>query len=516
MDNEIARRRESIPPPSVSRVMHKMGLAQPADPPAPSPSGPSGPSAPYNGSQTVRGHSSSEPAMPAATAPVVPVPVPVPVPAPAPVAQAMAQAHAPVASPAAEEPFSPGQTRHGVGVPPAKPDSVELLRKRTGTPRLGVPVMPAPANPPPPEDPTQAPVAGVIEPSRARPVTGDPMSTSSAVRGKRAPGNDSQNISHVWFEDEEDGSSRADRARKTISPSVTDMSLYDELPRRRRWGLLIGALAVVLGGAIALAMTLGGGSSSGTSQGQPVAAPAAIADAAPSTIIDPPDAAIAAAAPDAAAPAVAAKPDRRAVAPAPSPSPPAPRVPVGRGTDDLTYTPPPDPGFRRPGGGGTPTPPPLPPAPKDPPKGVSGSDVPQDPYGNPDAPAGGGPEKQAEFFASLGAQQLASGDPVNAATSFKKALELDPKSAAATAGMGEIALRQGLFGDAIAHLQKASRLAPRNPRIFVLLGDAFLALGRNQDAATNFKKALQLDPDNARARDGYNEASSRVPPPTDD
>jgi Tfp pilus assembly protein PilF len=157
----------------------------------------------------------------------------------------------------------------------------------------------------------------------------------------------------------------------------------------------------------------------------------------------------------------------------------------------------------------------TPPTPPEPPsKGVSGTDLPQDPYGNPDAPAGG-PEKQAEFFASLGAQQLAGGDPVTAAGSFKKALELDPKSAAATIGMGEIALRQGLYGDAIAHLQKASRLAPRSARVFVLLGEAFLALGRNQDAATNYKKALQLDPDNARARDGYNEASSRVPPPTE-
>ena len=38
----------------------------------------------------------------------------------------------------------------------------------------------------------------------------------------------------------------------------------------------------------------------------------------------------------------------------------------------------------------------------------------------------------------------------------------------------------------------------------------------NATAAENYKKALQLDPDNAKARDGFNEASSRVPPPSDD
>src|SRR5690606_19226403 len=99
---------------------------------------------------------------------------------------------------------------------------------------------------------------------------------SSVARGKRPSGADPQNISQVWFEDEEDGASRTERARKLVSPSVTDMSLYDELPRRRRWGLLVGGAAVVLGGGLALALTLGGGgSSSAGAPAQPIAAGAA-------------------------------------------------------------------------------------------------------------------------------------------------------------------------------------------------------------------------------------------------
>ncbi|HSK02625.1 MAG TPA: serine/threonine-protein kinase, partial [Kofleriaceae bacterium] len=272
MDGEVARRRESVPPPSVSRVMHKMGIAQPAD-------------GAFDGKQTIRGHLSADGVIameeaPAVQAPVLPVLAPVlPVPAPA----------------AAAPEESAGQTHQGVGVA-AKPDSVELLRKRTGTPRLGVPVTPAPApaapvaapavaSATPPEDPTQAPVAGVIEPARRRAPTADPRSTSQ--RGK-PPGPDSQNISQVWFEDEEDGPGRTNRARKTISPSATDLSVYDELPRRRRWGLIIGALAAVLGGGIALAMTLGGGSSGGEPPVPQAAAPPVNAAAPPSTIIDPP------------------------------------------------------------------------------------------------------------------------------------------------------------------------------------------------------------------------------------
>ena len=83
-------------------------------------------------------------------------------------------------------------------------------------------------------------------------------------------------------------------------------------------------------------------------------------------------------------------------------------------------------------------------------------------------------------------------------------------------GMGEIALRQGLFGDAIAHLKKAARLAPKSSKVYTLLGEAYLNSGNNSVAADTFKKALQLDPDNARAREGYNEASSKVPPPEDE
>lgn len=114
------------------------------------------------------------------------------------------------------------------------------------------------------------------------------------------------------------------------------------------------------------------------------------------------------------------------------------------------------------------------------------------------------------------AELLGNGDTAGAAANFKKALEVDGKNVNATLGMGEIALRQGLFGDAIAHLKKAARLAPKSSRVFTLLGEAYLNSGNNALAAENFKKALQLDPENTRARDGYNEASAKVPPPSDD
>ncbi|MEJ7601604.1 MAG: protein kinase [Kofleriaceae bacterium] len=242
MDDEIARRRESIPPPSVSRAMQKLGLAAQDD----------------------------------ITQPVKPTDT--------------IQSMPPVK----------------VAPPPSHvADSVELLRKRTGTPQLGLPIVAARVELPLPE---LAPVAGTIEPPVAQaapistppivappivasPVVASPIVASPValsvdtrnkppsmpppvedlrsqlpstppgasiqavaveprpVRGKR-PSTD-PSVSDVWYEDGEE----VDRARRTISPSTPDMSFYDELPRRRRWPLIVGALGLLLVGGIVFAMT---------------------------------------------------------------------------------------------------------------------------------------------------------------------------------------------------------------------------------------------------------------------
>ena len=104
-----------------------------------------------------------------------------------------------------------------------------------------------------------------------------------------------------------------------------------------------------------------------------------------------------------------------------------------------------------------------------------------------------------------------------AAANFKKALELDPKNIDVDHRHGRDRAAPGPVrrrDRAPAQGRAGSRRATRS--VFTLLGEAYLNSGNNATAADNFKKALQLDPDNARARDGYNEASSRVPPPTDD
>jgi serine/threonine protein kinase len=549
MEDEVARRRESIPPPSVSRVMQRMGIAASGEP-----------------QRTL-----AQADTPVAGAPLAPAPPVLPTPAP-PVLPASAPAAGRVA---------PGVTMQASSVPPpARPDSVELLRKRTGTPKLGVPV-PAPAPAPAAGHASisaavhasvaaadaQSPVAGLIDPAAARPAGtraphdpashADPgaspvrsaasstpstplsssSSSSSSSRSARGvadgdgggPAAD-LNISQVWYDegdqlsgDDDTPSARRERARKTISPSATDLAFYDERPRRR-WGLFIAAgMFVAIGGTVAFALTRGSSS--------PPHAPAmaaAAAEAAPSTIIptDPPAGDVAAVPLDA---GTAAKPPTTGHRPAETHAPAEVHAPArapsgGRQPADLSFPVPGSEPTRRLPGAGSGTVPAVVTSPVTPPGSGKGSgaagltDSPKDPYGSEDPPSGDGvaPEKKAEFFANLGAQQLINSDMVGAAGNFKKALELDGKNVAATMGMGEIALRQGLFGDAIVHLSKATKLSPRSAKAFTLLGDAYLSNGNNTQAAAQFKKALGLDPDNARARDGYNEASSHEPPPTDE
>jgi hypothetical protein len=373
------------------------------------------------------------------------------------------------------------------------------------------------------------------------PAVRSPTRASDAQpRGKRqaAPSGE-LNISQVWYDEGDELSggddtpaARAARSRKLISPSVTDVSYYDERPPRR-WlpVVVIGAFGVI-GASLAFALTRGGDAPAPapSPREQPVAA--APIDAAPSTILPAEPATPATSPPvdtsstkSGAAPrATETRPTATSRAPATQPPAATRAAAVARRPSDETAYPVlgSEPTRRTPtlptstGNTGATAPETTPVEPK--PSTPSLTDNPQDPYGaDPAVPSDGvAAEKKAEFFANLGAQQLIGGDTAAAAANFKKAIELDGKNVAATLGMGEIALRQGLFGDAIAHLTKATKLAPKSSKAFTLLGEAYLNSGNNTQAAAQFKKALQLDPDNARARDGYNEASSRVPPPDDE
>ncbi len=514
MEDEVARRRESVPPPSVSRVMQKMGLTPDTGVP------------PFKPAATTKGI-------------------------------------APVAEPVAPRPATPTPPPAA----PSKPDSVELIRRRTNTPNLGLsnsaaaavaassdyasstsgtidpdrtvpktqarvksptpgPGLARPPTPPPVNSPDLAP------PVRAKKPTQDPGISQSwyeegdeldeAPRRKRAPTDEVPRAKRPSAAPSYDDDDVTPRKRKTLSASSTD-AIYDDVPRGRSKLAIAMAIGVVaLIGGVAFALTRGGDDKPSKLPETPAPVAIETPDAGASTIIpETPDAALEIVA-DA---QIALKPTGKPTTggttgrtnPGTGPIDPGSFVLGGGPTPMNPGTVTPGPGSATtvviiPGNGsGAVGPTPTPGTGSGSGSGVSGG--PQDPYG------GGGddpkPAGSAEDFAKEGQQQLNGGDATAAAVSFKKALELDPNNATATIGMGDIASRQGAYGAAIAHLSKAAKLAPKNAYVFTLLGEAYLRSGNVKDAASNFKKALQLDPNNARARDGYNEASAKVPPPTD-
>jgi len=495
---------------------------------------------PVVGAQTVHGYSSpsaGSPPSPSATTPgMLPAAAVVP--------------HAPPQA----APLSPSGTAAGVGLPLMGPPAMPApapMPYGGGVPGAadGPPAMPPPlssasapaAAPAPTAAPAPAPSTASTSAEPSAPLV--PASSAASGRTARSSSQLGPGASSAWFDEGERASEEADnvRARKIISPSAADMSLYDDgPPPRRRWPLVAAILGgLVLVGGIAFALTRGGDDKPAAKPEPTVAQapepPAIPPDVPPSQIITPDGSGSAATPAPPATTVPATTPPARSPGKASS-TPTTPTTPTTKRPTSTTRVDPDDTAGRRPnldwfgnGSGGTATPttpttttPPTTTTttpPTKPNNGVSGADGPVDPYG------GGGdtppsdeasPDKKAEFFANLGKQQLAQGDAAGAAASFKKALELDGKNVPAVIGMGEIALRQGLFGDAIAHLKKASRLAPKSSYVFTLLGEAYLGTGNNSLAADAFKRALQLDPDNTRARDGFNDAQSQVPPAEDD
>jgi hypothetical protein len=310
-------------------------------------------------------------------------------------------------------------------------------------------------------------------------------STGKLPRSKRGSAGESAGISSVWYADGDklDGGAelddsqlaKLDRARRLISLDAGSSMSDGYAPARRP----IGKIAAIGGGALLLVIVLvvvvmGGGSSGGDRAAKATTPePAVVVDAAPAPVAPVThDAGVAVAEPVDAAPA------------------PVKKEPIKKTG-----------GGKKSGGGD-----------KDPVDPLDHLEPDDGGTVTPDDEAKG----KAEFFAKAGEGQLRNGDSQGAAASFKKALELDPKNVAAIVGLGEVAMQQGLYDAAIKHLKRAVKLAKGSSRIHTLLGECYLNSGKDKLAEASFKKALQLDPDNSRAREGYNEASARLPPPADD
>jgi outer membrane biosynthesis protein TonB len=370
-----------------------------------------------------------------------------------------------------------------------------------------------PSAPPPAPAPRPPRAEGEPTPAAAPPPEAAATPPEAAATPPRGTNGTAEQPSGSWYQEGEEER----KSRRIVADATEDSIEYEPTPRRRwvPWVLAVAGAAFLAG--------LGYVAFSGRSD----KAVAVVPDA------PPPAAAVAAPSPDAppAAQVAVAEPTPKEPEPKPEPQPePQPAA-----------TPPPE--SKRP-------PEPRPkaePKPKSEPKheprperraaAVAADDRPRRSAGDPPPPpvidfrphlaspdagvAAGAPSpppaaaddssspaaSEAEFYVKLGHRALRAGDFDGARSAFNKAREYEVASAAAIAGLGEVAMGQGDYDEATVHLEAASRLAPRSAHIHVLRGRAYLGAGRRQDAAAAFKKALSVNPGDADAMKGLRDAT---------
>lgn len=111
-------------------------------------------------------------------------------------------------------------------------------------------------------------------------------------------------------------------------------------------------------------------------------------------------------------------------------------------------------------------------------------------------------ELQPDILAAhigLGQALAAEGDYAGAANAFREALLLDPNHPEPYLCTGTLLHRLGRPRDALVHLNRATDLDSQRPDAWAALGAAFTSLHQHEDAATAFCRQIELAPDSAAA-----------------
>jgi tetratricopeptide (TPR) repeat protein/outer membrane murein-binding lipoprotein Lpp len=94
----------------------------------------------------------------------------------------------------------------------------------------------------------------------------------------------------------------------------------------------------------------------------------------------------------------------------------------------------------------------------------------------------------------LGVVQMKLDQPLDAAESFQRAIELDGNNAYANRMLGYALLKTGDLAAAVPHVKRSVELAPDDAKAYLLLGTISYRLGDTGEAESNFKAAISADP----------------------
>ncbi len=108
--------------------------------------------------------------------------------------------------------------------------------------------------------------------------------------------------------------------------------------------------------------------------------------------------------------------------------------------------------------------------------------------------------EEARRQVAAGADLLKRGLNEDAEHAFRIALEADPSSQEALAGLGQVEFRRGRYSEALPLLERATRVPTQILSAFRSLGDAYAAVGDLERASVSYRQAVALAPNDLSMR----------------
>jgi tetratricopeptide (TPR) repeat protein len=109
-------------------------------------------------------------------------------------------------------------------------------------------------------------------------------------------------------------------------------------------------------------------------------------------------------------------------------------------------------------------------------------------------------QQEARREVEAGNDLMKRGQYDEAEHSFRLALEAEPGSLEAVAGLGRIAVQRGQYSEAVPLLERATRVSSQTVSAFQALGDAYAATGDVERAAVAYRQAVALAPEDLDSR----------------
>jgi tetratricopeptide (TPR) repeat protein len=108
--------------------------------------------------------------------------------------------------------------------------------------------------------------------------------------------------------------------------------------------------------------------------------------------------------------------------------------------------------------------------------------------------------EEARKQTAAGHDLLGRGLYDEAERAYRLALEADPSSQEALAGLGQVEVRRGRYADALPLLERATRVSTQIVSAFRALGDAYAAVGDLERASVSYRQAVALAPNDLSMR----------------